>query len=60
MKPETQEEVFALWPQVNTENIESLSDIEGYRHEFRRLFGFELEGVDYSADVDPDVKIPSI
>lgn len=60
LKPETQEQVFALWPQVNTGNIESLSDIEGYRHEFRRLFGFELDGVDYAADVDPDVKIPSI
>ncbi len=60
LMPDTQAEVFALWPQVSTDNIEALSDIEGYRHEFRRLFGFELQGVDYKAEVDPEVKIPSI
>ena len=28
--------------------------------EFLRLFGFEIEGVDYEADVDPDVKISNL
>jgi enoyl-[acyl-carrier protein] reductase/trans-2-enoyl-CoA reductase (NAD+) len=29
----------------------------GYKEEFLRLFGFGLEGVDYEADVNPEVNI---
>ena len=60
MLPEIQAEIFTLWDKINSSNIEELTDIQGYRHEFRRLFGFDMKGVDYSQDVDPDVKIPSI
>lgn len=60
MRPEVQAEVARLWAEANNENIREISDIEGYRKEFFRLFGFEFEGVDYSADVDVDVKIASI
>jgi enoyl-[acyl-carrier protein] reductase / trans-2-enoyl-CoA reductase (NAD+) len=28
--------------------------------EFLRLFGFEIDGVDYEADVNPDVQIPNV
>ncbi len=34
-----------------------MTDFVGYKQEFLRLFGFEIPGVDYEADVDPDVKI---
>ena len=54
MREDVQREVAALWEQVNTDNLESLSDIESYRAEFLGLFGFGLAGVDYSADVDPE------
>lgn len=37
-----------------------LADLEGYRSSFLRLFGFGLPGVDYAADVDPEVAIPSL
>ena len=46
-----QQEVAALWPQVTTENLSALTDIEGYRDDFYRLFGFHFSGVDYEADV---------
>ena len=52
--------VDARWKEVNTENFPQLGDFEGYQSSFLRLFGFGLEGVDYAAEVDPDVKIPSI
>ena len=51
---------IGLEPQVTTENLEQLSDIKGYREEFLKLFGFGFESVDYDAEVDPDVKVPSI
>jgi enoyl-[acyl-carrier protein] reductase/trans-2-enoyl-CoA reductase (NAD+) len=52
MEPAVQEEILALWEQVNDENIGELSDLAGYRQDFFRLFGFEVDGVDYEADVE--------
>lgn len=60
MKPEVQQAVAALWNQVTTENLASISDIAGYRAEFLKLFGFGLPGVDYNADIDPNVPVGSI
>jgi enoyl-[acyl-carrier protein] reductase/trans-2-enoyl-CoA reductase (NAD+) len=60
MRPEIQSAVEALWPQINTENLRTLSDYTGYQAEFLKLFGFGLPGVDYAAETEPDVKIPSI
>jgi enoyl-[acyl-carrier protein] reductase/trans-2-enoyl-CoA reductase (NAD+) len=59
MRPEIQQEVAALWSQVTTENLPTLSDIAGYRTEFLKLFGFGLPGVDYEAEVDPIAPLPS-
>lgn len=58
LRPDVQEEVERLWKQVTTDNIYDLTDLEGYRREFFQLFGFETEGVDYEADVNPIVEIP--
>ncbi|HRP89469.1 MAG TPA: trans-2-enoyl-CoA reductase family protein [Edaphocola sp.] len=57
MLDEVQNKVTALWPQVNTENLNELSDIQGYRSEFVSLFGFGLEGIDYSVDVNEAVSV---
>ncbi len=59
MLPEVQAEVAALWPTVTTENLPLISDIAGYREEFLRLFGFGLPGVDYAAETNPEVALPS-
>ncbi|MGO1070650.1 enoyl-ACP reductase FabV [Lysobacter sp. CA199] len=50
----------ALWPQVTTENLFQISDYAGYKHEFLKLFGFERGDVDYTADVDPEVRFDCI
>lgn len=42
-----------LWPQVTTENLSQLTDYQGYKDEFLKLFGFGWDGVDYDADVEP-------
>ena len=34
------------------ENIFELSDYQGYKDEFLKLFGFGIDGIDYEADVD--------
>jgi enoyl-[acyl-carrier protein] reductase/trans-2-enoyl-CoA reductase (NAD+) len=55
-----QSRVQELWAQVNDANLGELADFAGYRTEFLRLFGFAVEGVDYEADVNPDVGIPGL
>ncbi len=52
-----QKEVERLWDMVTTENLNELSDYRGYQKEFLKLFGFGVDGVDYSADVSPEVKL---
>ena len=60
MKPEVQEAVAKVWSVVTTENLPAVSDIAGYRAEFLQLFGFGLPGVNYEAETDPNVPVPSI
>lgn len=60
MKPALQELVGKRWVEVNTENLAELGDFEGYQTSFLRLFGFGLEGVDYNAEVDVSIGVPSL
>lgn len=60
MREDVQAEVQKLWDKATTENLEQISDIEGYRKEFFHLFGFEFDEVDYQADSNEIVGIPSI
>jgi enoyl-[acyl-carrier protein] reductase/trans-2-enoyl-CoA reductase (NAD+) len=48
MRPDVQSAVAELWPKVRTENLFEISDFAIFKREFRNLFGFEVEGVDYS------------
>ena len=60
LSEEVQRKVVEAWKQVTTENVTEISDIEGYWEDFYQMFGFHLAGVDYTKDVDMEVKIPSI
>jgi enoyl-[acyl-carrier protein] reductase/trans-2-enoyl-CoA reductase (NAD+) len=57
MAPAVQAQVAALWLQATTENLFALSDYAGFKRDFRRLFGFEVDGVDYAASVETNVGI---
>jgi enoyl-[acyl-carrier protein] reductase/trans-2-enoyl-CoA reductase (NAD+) len=52
--------VADAWANISTENLSELTDFKGYKEEFLRLFGFEMEGVDYDAEVDPNVQINNL
>ena len=60
MSPNVQQLIATRWREVNTENFSELGDFEGYQSSFLRLFGFGLPGVDYAAETDPSVGIPSL
>ncbi|EEI93283.1 Short-chain alcohol dehydrogenase [Sphingobacterium spiritivorum ATCC 33300] len=60
MREDVQEEVAKLWDKVTTENLSDISDIKGYRDEFFNLFGFNVDGIDYEADTNEVVNVPSL
>ena len=60
MADEVQAAVRERWEQVTAEGYRQVLDVDGYQREFLRLFGFGMPGIDYGADVDPAVAIPSI
>ena len=53
LSAEVQAQVQRRWPLVNTENLDELGDLTGFREDFLKIFGFGFEGVDYEADIDP-------
>lgn len=60
LRPEIQAAVAAAWADISDENLADSTDFEGYKSEFLRLFGFGLEGVDYSADIAVDATIDAL
>jgi len=57
LDPAIQAQVSRIWDQVTTENLGALTDYAGFRDDFRRLFGFEVAGIDYAAPVETDLPI---
>lgn len=51
MKPDVQAEVDKLMAKVNNDNIKEICDLAGYKHDFYATNGFDVEGIDYTADV---------
>ncbi|GAA6135193.1 trans-2-enoyl-CoA reductase family protein [Oceaniserpentilla sp. 4NH20-0058] len=57
LREDIQQHCQDLWPQVTTENLKELADYVEYKREFLQLFGFEIDGIDYEADVNPIVEM---
>lgn len=60
MREDVQAEVAKLWEEATTDSLPGIGDLAGYKSDFLNLFGFGFEGVDYLADVNEVVNIPSI
>ena len=57
LQSEIQHYVADHWSSVTEDNLDTLTDFEGYRRAFLEMHGFEVEGTDYDADVDVMVAI---
>lgn len=55
MRADVQAAVAELWPRVTTENLAELADFTGFKRQFRNLFGFEVEGVNYTEPAETDL-----
>jgi enoyl-[acyl-carrier protein] reductase/trans-2-enoyl-CoA reductase (NAD+) len=60
MRSDVQEKIAKLWGESTTESLVELGDLAGYKQDFLNLFGFGFDGVDYLADADEMVRIPSL
>lgn len=60
MKPEVQQAVEKVWNEISQDNLAEVADIDEYWKEFYEIFGFKIAGVDYDADCDIQVQIPSL
>ena len=52
LRDDIQQKCVEMWPNVTTENLFEMTDYAYYKQSFLRLFGFEVDGVDYAAEVD--------
>ena len=59
MEPDVQQAVADIWPDITSDTLYAQSDYTGYQKNFLNLFGFELPGVDYEADVEVELDLPS-
>ncbi len=57
MRGDVQAEVLALWQRVTSENLREISEFAGFQREFRGLFGFEVDGVDYEQPTETDLQL---
>ena len=55
LREDVQIESKDRWGRVDNDNLYELSDYAGYKKGFLNLFGFDMDGVDYSEDVSPIV-----
>ncbi len=60
MRADVQERIAKLWGESTTESLVELGDLAGYKQDFLNLFGFGFDGVDYLADANEMIQVPSI
>jgi len=53
MQDDVQKETASRMEKATEETLGSLADVAGFRHDFMEAHGFDVEGVDYGADIDP-------
>lgn len=60
MHGDVQNKISEIWNNISDDTIGECADLDGYRTDFNRLFGFDAEGVDYEADTDTAAGIESL
>ena len=60
MREDVQAKVDELWQLATTESLPEIGDLKGYSDDFHNLFGFKVDGVDYTQEVNPDIKVSGL
>ncbi|HET6741110.1 MAG TPA: enoyl-[acyl-carrier-protein] reductase FabV, partial [Kribbella sp.] len=59
LSDEVQDAVRALWESATQDNVAEVADAAWFLAEVRRLYGFDVPGVDYAAETEVDVEWPT-
>ncbi|MBN1616979.1 MAG: trans-2-enoyl-CoA reductase family protein [Spirochaetales bacterium] len=51
MDSDVQQEIDNRLARLTSDNIRDLADLDGYRHDFLAASGFDIDGIDYDADI---------
>ncbi|SMC25935.1 enoyl-[acyl-carrier protein] reductase / trans-2-enoyl-CoA reductase (NAD+) [Clostridium acidisoli DSM 12555] len=57
MREDVQKEIKKLWQEVTTDNVEKITNINVFREDFFKLFGFGYDDVDYEKETCAKVEI---
>lgn len=60
MREDIQKKVDMLWKEADTDTLPNIGDLKGYKTDFLNLFGFNVDKVDYLADVNENIDIPGL
>jgi enoyl-[acyl-carrier protein] reductase/trans-2-enoyl-CoA reductase (NAD+) len=53
LREDIQTEIRRRWELVTSDKLGDFGDLDGYRADFLKIFGFGVDGVDYDADISP-------
>jgi len=53
MREDVQRETSSRMEKATEATLDLLADVAGFRHDFLEAHGFDVEGIDYEAEVDP-------
>jgi enoyl-[acyl-carrier protein] reductase / trans-2-enoyl-CoA reductase (NAD+) len=59
LTPDVQSEIATRWAAATDDTITELADLDWFRDEVRRLYGFAVPGVDYDGPTEPDQDWPA-
>lgn len=58
--PDIQGQVKEYWNAVDTDSVKEYCDIDGYWEDFYHMFGFHYDEIDYTQDINADIKIENL
>ncbi|GAL85934.1 trans-2-enoyl-CoA reductase [Sporocytophaga myxococcoides] len=60
MRADVQDKVAELWEQATSETLPAIGDLQGYKSDFLKLFGFNFSNVNYLEDVNENLQIEEL
>ena len=57
LRDDIQQFVADNWSLVSAETLDDMTDFVGYKKAYLEMHGFEVAGMDYEAEVDPEIPI---
>ena len=62
LEDKIQNEILSKWQDLTENNYLDLIDLDQYKRDFNQIFGFDVDGIDYTqaVDIDPEYSIKNV